>query len=93
MSHYSLNEDKLFEKAIDRQLEGGGKENAAEYYLNNRQDFEKCARNKHRSQFDEEKEVKRTYRSNRYRRMGEDEKNRLKEYQRNYEAAKKKKNY
>ena len=36
MKCYQLNKDKLSEKAKDRYHHGGGKEKAAEYYLNNR---------------------------------------------------------
>ena len=76
MGYYQLNKNKLLKKAKDRYHNDGGKlewENA---------------KNKYRSLSEKEKEVKRAYGRDSYRNMIEDEKNRLKKYQRNYQSAK-----
>ena len=78
MKCYQLNKDKLSEKAKDRYHHGGGKEKAAEYYLNNREVLKENARTKSRSLPEEEKKVKRTYGRDRYRNRTEDGRNRLK---------------
>ena len=77
----------MLEKAKDKYLNSGGKERAAESYLNNREVL-RDAKNKYRSLSEEEKEVKRAYGRNRYKIMTEHERNWLREYQRNDQALK-----
>ena len=56
------------------------------YYRNNRDELKVKARDKYRELSEEEKYVKREYGRNRYN-MSEEDKQRLKEYQRNYRRS------
>ena len=76
------------QKTKDRNNNGRGKENAAEYYIVNREVLKENAKNKYRNLSEEEKEAKREYGRSRYRNMTEDKKSKLKDYQKNYQAKK-----
>ena len=76
------------QKAKDRSR-NGGKEKAAEYYIVNKEVLKENVKNKCRNFSKEEKKAKREYGGNRYRSMTDDKtKIKLKEYQKNYQAAK-----
>ena len=61
-------------KAKDRYHNGGGKENAAEYYFENKEVLRENAKNKYRNFSIEEREAKIEYERKRYRKETEDEK-------------------
>ena len=49
MSHYWFNRQEFFQKEKDRYHNGGGIEEAAEYYLKNKEVLRENASNKYRS--------------------------------------------
>ena len=55
---------ELLQKVKDRYHNGGGKEEAAEYYLKNRKVLKENANDKYRSLPEEEKGVKKKYNQN-----------------------------
>ena len=75
MSYYCFNKPQLLQKAQDKYHNCGGKENAAKYYIANKEAFffflkkKKKANNKYRSLSKEEKEAKREYGRNMYKNM------------------------
>ena len=56
-----FNTQELLKKAKDRYHNGGGKENAAEYYFENKEVLRKNAKNKYRNLSIEKKEAKIEY--------------------------------
>ena len=72
MSYYWFNGQELLQKAKNRYHICGGKEEAAKYYVEDKEVLKEKARNKYRNFSEEEKEAKRKYRRNRYRNMKED---------------------
>ena len=70
MSCYWLNRQELLQKAKDK-YHNGGKERAAEYYTRNKDVIKEKARNKYRNLSEEEKEAKRKYQQDRYKKMQE----------------------
>ena len=64
---------------------------ANDYYKNNKEKLSEKTRNKYRSLFEEEQNIRRKYRRNRYHNMSKEKKQqqRLKEYQKNYREANK----
>ena len=71
---FIFNTQELLKKAKDRYRNGGGKENAAEYYFENKEVLRKNAKNKYRNLSIEEKKAKIEYKKKRYRKVTEDEK-------------------
>ena len=62
--------------------------NAKEYYKNNKDLLREQAKNKYRSLSKDEKDIKKQYQKARYN-MRDEEKQRLKDYQKNYREARK----
>ena len=64
---------------------------ANDYYKNNKEKLSEKTRNKYRSLCEEEQNIRRKYRRNRYHNMSKEKKKkqRLKEYQKNYREANK----
>ena len=60
---------------------------ARDCYRNNRDELKVKARDKYRESSEEEKDIKREYGINRYNNMSEEDKQRLKEYQREYRRS------
>ena len=60
-----------------------------DFYKNNKELLRERAKNKSRELPEKEKDVKRLYQIDRYHKMTAEEKQRLKEYQKNYSEAKK----
>ena len=58
MSYYWFNRQESLEKAKDRYHNGGGKQEADEYYLKNRENLNENANNKYKNLSEEEKEAK-----------------------------------
>ena len=65
---------------------------AKDYYENNEELLRERAKNKYRELPENEKDVKRLYQRDRCHNMTAEEKQRLKEYQKNYREAKKNNN-
>ena len=61
MSYYLFNREEWMQKTKDRYHKGGGRERVAEYYEDNKEVLRKNAKNKYRSFSEEEKEAKRAY--------------------------------
>ena len=59
------------------------------YYENNKEKLQEQAQNKYRELSNEERGIKEKYGVNRYRSMSEQDKEKLREYQRNYRKPKK----
>ena len=57
------------QKAKDRYHNCGGKEKAAKYYTDNNEVLKEKSNNKYRNLSEEEKELKRKYGKNRYRKI------------------------
>ena len=76
------------QKGKERYYNGGGKRKADEYYIKNKDVLRENIKNNYRNLSEGENEAKREYGINKYRAMTEDEKNKLKEYQKQYQAAK-----
>ena len=68
MNYYWYNRQYLLQKAKEKYHDYGGKEKAAEYYLQNK-DFIKEKSNKYKNLSEEEKEAKRKYNKDRYEKM------------------------
>ena len=49
MSHYWFSRQELLEKAKDRYQNGGGKQEAADYYIANKDVLEEKAKNKYKN--------------------------------------------
>ena len=73
------------QKATDRYHNGRGKEEAAKYYIANKDGLKEKARNKYRNLSEKEKEAKREYQRERYHMNTEN----LEQYQRDYHDSKK----
>ena len=69
MSYYFFNRQELLQKAQGKHHNYGGKEKAAEYYLENKDVLKENAKNTNINFSEEEKETKREYEKNRYRKM------------------------
>ena len=70
MSYYWFNRQELLQKAKNKYHNCGGKEKAAEYYLENRVFFLKeQVKHQYRNLSEEQKEAKSKYGKNRYRKM------------------------
>ena len=71
MSYYWFNRQELLKKTKDKCHNIGGKERAAEYYIKNKDVIKEKANNKYKNLSKEEKEAKRKYSNDRYKRMKE----------------------
>ena len=71
MRYYWFNRQELLQKVKDKYHNCGGKEKAAEYYLEHKDVSKKKAKKKYKNLSEEEKEEKRKYGKNRYRNMKE----------------------
>ena len=71
MSYYRFNRKELLQKAKDRYHNCGGKERAADYYIDNKDALKESANNKYINLSVEKKAVKIEYGRNRYRNMKE----------------------
>ena len=69
MSYYQFNRQELLQKAKNRYHNCGGKEKAAEFYIQNKEVIKANAANNYRNLSEEEKEAKREYGRNGYRNM------------------------
>ena len=67
MSYYWFNRQKLLQKAREKYHNCGAKERAAEYYLQNKDVLKEKARNKYRSLSEGQKEAKRKYQQDSYK--------------------------
>ena len=67
MSYYWFNRQELLQKGKYKYHNCGGKEKAAEYYLENTDVIKEKANNKYRSLSEEEKDTKKQYRRKRYK--------------------------
>ena len=70
MSYYCFNRHELLQKAKDN-YHNSGKETTAEYYLANKDVIKEKARNKYRNLSEKEKEAKRKYQADRYKKIEE----------------------
>ena len=89
MSYYWFNTERLLKNVWDRYHNKGGKQKAAEYYIKNADLIKLEARNKYKNLPKRKRIKKRKYQKERYH-MNTDLNKRLKQYQRNYYASKKK---
>ena len=71
MRYYQFNRQELVQVAKDKYHNYGGKEKAAEYYLENKEVLTGKAQNNYRNLLEEEKEAKKEYGRNRRRNMKE----------------------
>ena len=71
MSYYWFNRQELLQKAKGKYHNCGGKEKAAEYYIKNKDVTKEKASNKYRNLSQEQKEGKRKYQQDRYKKMKE----------------------
>ena len=71
MSYYWFNRQELPQNTKGKYHNGGGKEEAAEYYIANKDVLKEKARNKYRNLSEEEKEAKRECGGNRYKKTKE----------------------
>ena len=71
MSYYWFNRQELLLKAKGKYHNCGGKEKAAEYYIKNKDVTKEKASNKYRNLSQEQKEGKRKYQQDRYKKMKE----------------------
>ena len=67
MSYYWFNRQELLQKANDKYDNCGGKEKAAEYYIENKEVIKEKTNNKYKTFSEEGKESQREYGRNRYR--------------------------
>ena len=67
MSYYSFNRQELLQKAKGKYHNCGGKEEAAEYYLQNKDLIKEKANSKYKILSEEENKAKREYGKNRYK--------------------------
>ena len=70
MSDNGVNNDKK-QKLREKYHEGGGKEKAKQYYLNNKYVIKEKARTRYQNLSEEQKEAKREYSRRRYEQMVE----------------------
>ena len=66
MSYYWFNRQELLQKAT-KKYDDGGKEKAAEYYQGNQDVIKEKANSKYKNLTEEEKEAKKEYSNNRYK--------------------------
>ena len=71
MSYYWFNRQELLQNTKVKYHNDGGKEEAAEYYIANKDVLKEKARNKYRNLSEEKKEAKREYGGNRYKKTKE----------------------
>ena len=71
MSYYWFNRQELLLKAKGKYHNCGGKEKAAEYYIKNKDVTKEKASNKYRNLSQGQKEGKRKYQQDRYKKMKE----------------------
>ena len=71
MSYYWFNRQELLQNTKGKYHNDGGKEEAAEYYIANKDVLKEKARNKYRNLSEEKKEAKREYGGNRYKKTKE----------------------
>ena len=71
MSYYWFSRQELLQKVKDKCHDCGGRDKAAEYYLENTGVLKQKAKNKYKNLSEEEKEAKKEYGKNRYRNMKE----------------------
>ena len=70
MSYYWFNREELLQKAKDRYHNGGGKKEAGDYYIVNKDVFFlKKANSKYKNLSGKEEEAKKEYSRNRYKNM------------------------
>ena len=89
MSSYCFNREKILKKTWDKYHNKGGKQKAAKYYAANQNILREDARNKYKNLSEKENNKKRKHQRERYH-MNTDLNEKLKQYQRNYYASKKK---
>ena len=70
MSYYWYNRQELLQKA-KKKYDNGGKEKAVEYYQPNKNFIKETANSKYKNLTKEEKEAKKEYSRNRYKKMKE----------------------
>ena len=70
MSDIDVNNDKK-QKLFQKYYEGGGKEKAKQYYLNNKDFIKEKAKLRYQHLSEEQKEAKREYSKRRYKQMAE----------------------
>ena len=68
MSYYWFNKQELLQKPKEK-YDNGGKEKAAKYYQDNKEVIKKKANDKYKNLSKEEKEAKKGYSRNRYKKM------------------------
>ena len=68
MSYYWFNKKELLQKAKEK-YGNGGKEKAAEYYQANKDVIKQKAKERYKNLSEEEKEAKRQYSRNKYKKM------------------------
>ena len=69
MSYYWFKRKELLKKAKEKYDNKGGKEKAAEYYQKNKVAIKEKARNKYKDLSRKEKELKRQYSRNQYKKL------------------------
>ena len=72
MNYYLFNRQELLPKAKDRYYDGGSKEKAAKYYLENKKVLQENSKNKYKNVSEEKKKLERYYRRNRFKSITED---------------------
>ena len=68
MSDININNDKK-QKLCKKYYEGGGKEKARQYYLNNKDVIKEKSKTRYQNLSEEQKEAKREYSRRRYKQM------------------------
>ena len=71
LSYCWFNRKEILQKAEEKYHDDGGKEKAAEYYQTNKDVLKEKARNKYRNLLEKEKEAKRQYSSDGYKKIKE----------------------
>ena len=69
MSYYWYNRQELLQKAKEKYHNCGGKEKAADYYLQNKDTIKQRPNNRFKNLTEERKETKRKYNKDRYAKM------------------------
>lgn len=83
-----MNKDRLLQKAKAKQHIGGSKEKAAKYFEDNKEVLGENARINIKTYLKKKKGVKRAYGRDRYNKMTEEQKNRLKQYKKTIKCGK-----
>ena len=71
MSYYWFNRKELLQKAKEIYHNGGGKKEAGEYYISNKNVLKEKANSKYKSLSEKEKEAEREYSRYRYKHINE----------------------